>query len=648
MTSVVVALGVTGAVAFAAEPVSPRLGASGRPLNGSGNAPGGRGRAGDTFIRIDGFEPPPANAPRARELSNQFFAEPPLPGIGTFETVLIPFEDLRTGPRPDRRRLNQLAVAFGQAVAHDMAKSRLGFDPSALGNSDFHYAPEDPICQKLVEVDTTTIYFLPCTASHASDGELTTVSLGEGAGYTLVEGTTWTYGTGPIELTVANGAFVHRQVTFPLVSVLSDEGMPFNDVTSFLDLSIIYGNDTTVNGLLRANDGSGQLETAADGDIPFGKPGLANDCSAFDPVNNPTSASGDARVDENLFLEGIHSLLFRNHNRDARWLYTHRPDLRTDEAIFQRARAINIARYQQQVYNEYLPAVFGGLAVERYISPYRGYVPGTDPRISTSYDIALRVAHGQVALPPYVVREDGTPFRVEGILGFPSHARPNCLFVEFRAVGGKAVIASAIEQFAQEVTGEVSDLMRNVVFRAGNGQRTSAFNLDIEQLNIIRARDFGMPNYDTLRKTWRGRSVYDLPGCRRAPDGKKDRLRCFSRVARDLGVARRLREVYDHVDEIDAFVGLMLESDGDARYFFMPQTATAIILEQFERTRDADRYFYLNQANPELDFSPAEWKRINESVAESIAASYGVHVQDAFRVPTTGRRADARKRSTAR
>jgi len=59
--------------------------------------------------------------------------------------------------------------------------------------------------------------------------------------------------------------------------------------------------------------------------------------------------------------------------------------------------------------------------------------------------------------------------------------------------------------------------------------------------------------------------------------------------------------------------------------------AAAIILEQFRRTRAADRWFYLNGANPYLAFSPAELARINETVAQSLASSYGITgVPDAF------------------
>jgi hypothetical protein len=610
-----------------------------RPLDGSCNAAGNRGAAGNTFIRVDGYQAPIAGAPPARTLSNLFLAQEPFKGIGAFETVLIPIDALREGQNPQRQggyRLNQLAVAFGQAVTHDLTKSRVGFNPAAIGAPDFQYEATDPLCQKIVETSNTTIYYFPCTATSTTDATNATVTLTDNTRYTYVDGNTWTYLNGPFTITVPKGKFTTRKSSFPLATSLAADDttatqVPINDVTSFLDLSIIYGNSAAVNTLLRAHDGTGKLETAADGNIPFGKPGLANDCGAFDAVTNPASASGDSRVDENLFLDAIHSLFFRNHNRDAQWVAANHPELTTDDQRFERARAINIARFQQQVYNELLPALFGKAAVDRYLGAYRGYDATIDPRIMSTFDIALRVVHGQVALPPYILREDGSPVVIEGTLGFPSHSRPNCLFTTFREVGGKAIATSAMKQAAQAVTGQVSDLMRNIVFRTANGQSTAGFNLDIEQLNIIRGREDATPNFDALRTFWRGASVYSLPSCTRGPADGDDQLPCFLAVSKTPAIAQKLQSTYHHVDRIDAFIGLMLENNADTEQYHFPQTASSIILTQFARTRAADRWFYLNTANSNLNFSAAEMKRINETVAESLALSYGITgVSDAF------------------
>jgi Animal haem peroxidase len=611
-----------------------------RPLDGSCNNPLDLGRAGTGFLRVDGPEAPSPSAPRARELSNQFLAQDPFPGIELFETTLIPFESLRLGQHPQQAggyRLNQLAVAFGQAVTHDLTKARTAISPAAINAPDYQYASDDPLCQKIAETSPTTIYYFPCEADIRANGDGTsTVSLSNNTRYTFIVGTSWTYRNGPTSVTVPTSKVTHRKSTLPLAAALvpDDSGtsqVPLNAVTSFLDLSLVYGNSDAINSVIRAKDGTGMLRTADDGDIPFG-PGVPNDCGAFDPVDHPLSASGDSRVDESLFLDVVHSLYFRNHNRDAAWVAANHPELSTDEQRFQRARAINIARFQQQVYNELLPAVFGPQPVRRYLGGYQGYDSTVDPRISSTFDMALRVAHGQVFLPPFVLDSTGAPVEIEGILGFPSHSNPNCLFTTFRHVGGRAVALSAMSQAAQAVTGRVSDLMRNLVFRTANNQNTAGFNIDIEQLNIIRGREFQIPNFDALRRHWRGSSVYGLPGCNRAAEAHADPLACFKYVSKEKRVYEKLREVYRHVDRIDAFIGLMLESnDDDAGQFRFPPTATIVILDQLRKTRTADRWFYLNADNPHLDFSPAELARINETVGQSLEASYGLTgIGDAF------------------
>jgi hypothetical protein len=605
-----------------------------------------RGKSGDIFIRVepaefaDGYSLPVPGRPAARLLSNTFLSKDPIPGLDMFETTLIPFADLRKGEHPEKKRLNQLSVAFGQALIHDMTKARIGFVPSLIGDPDFALPNTDPLCQLVVETSAVDIFYFPCTATVTANANgTTTVTLSDTSRYTIVHVATWSYANGPFSITVPTSPGFHaRRGIFPLGATLTPDDtnstkVPINDATAFIDLSIIYGTSQSLNTLLRANDGSGKLLTAPDGDIPFGGAGIPNDCGAFDAVNNPSSGSGDARVDENLYLDFIHSLYFRSHNRDAEWVAIHHPELTTDEEIFQRARAINIARFQRQVYKEYLKSTFGDWVVNHYLEDYEGYDDAQDPRIDVAFDIAFRVAHSQVLLPPYIFDADCQPVTIEGILGFPQHSRPNCLFTTFRDVGGASIGKSAMSQAAQKINGKVSDLLRNIVFRSANGQNTAGFNLDIEMLNLDRSRRFGIPNFDDLRKSRRGESVYELPGCSRGPEAGQDPLKCFKYVTKNGTMASLLRSVYRHVDLIDAFIGLMLEDNNDNDKFIFGQTATIIILEQFARSRNADPFYFANNDNP-VDFTHAEKLRFKETVAESIELSYGFSVHsNAFKVP---------------
>src|SRR5688572_6750194 len=215
-------LGLTGAGQWPAEVSAFQCAPEDRPLDGSCYAPLDRGRAGSIFIRVDGFQPPNPSAPPARELSNLFLAQDPIPGIGTFETVLIPPARLVRGQHPQQGYpLNQLAVAFAQALTHDMTKLRIVFSPAAISAPDFQLAPTDPLCQKIAETSPTTIYYFPCTAASTVNPDATvTVSLADVTRYTFVDGATWTYFNGPFSVTVPQARFTHRRSSFPLAAAL--------------------------------------------------------------------------------------------------------------------------------------------------------------------------------------------------------------------------------------------------------------------------------------------------------------------------------------------------------------------------------------------------------------------------------------------
>lgn len=61
---------------------------------------------------------------------------------------------------------------------------------------------------------------------------------------------------------------------------------------------------------------------------------------------------------------------------------------------------------------------------------------------------------------------------------------------------------------------------------------------------------------------------------------------------RHPGLADKLEKAYGSVDNIDLYIGGMLESkDGPGELF------TAIILDQFVRIREADRFWFENEKN---------------------------------------------------
>lgn len=86
--------------------------------------------------------------------------------------------------------------------------------------------------------------------------------------------------------------------------------------------------------------------------------------------------SGEIRVNEQLVLTCMHTLMAREHNRIARSLAEVNPHW-SDEILFQEARRINIAEIQHVTYNEFLPILLGkgvmekfGLLLEKNVTSY--------------------------------------------------------------------------------------------------------------------------------------------------------------------------------------------------------------------------------------------------------------------------------------
>jgi hypothetical protein len=383
-----------------------------------------------------------------------------------------------------------------------------------------------------------------------------------------------------------------------------------------------------VNQILRAKDGTGHLLTAPDGNLPFFMPGLSNDCGAFDvTVNVPSSGSGDSRVDENLYLTAIHSLYFRNHNRIATYLKTQFPSW-TDDELFFRARDVNIGVFQRQVYEEYLPQTFRKKYVHEFLGNYEGYQIAEDPRITSSFDIAFRVAHSQVSLPPYIIDEDCNLIRINGTLGLPGQSRPNCIFQTFRLLGGRAILQSSLVQHAQVISGKISDLMRNAAFQSGNNQNTARFNIDIETLNILRGREFRTKNINALREYWLGEGFYGQADCERTEP--QDPIECFELLTQNSSKAVDLQEVYKHIDQVEAFFGLMFEDDSKSREDEFGELTSKIILDQFKRTRSADPNWYeiFPYEDEEIGF-------VHETVADILEINFSIeniNHDSAFRV----------------
>jgi peroxidase len=154
-----------------------------------------------------------------------------------------------------------------------------------------------------------------------------------------------------------------------------------NEVTTYIDASMVYGSSTARAAALRTNGGTGaKLLTSANNLLPYNTAGLPNQ------NNGPTPASqlflaGDIRANENLLLTSLQTVFMREHNRLVDLISVQQPGLNAEQQ-YQLARKIVGAEIQAVTYKEFLPAVMGSAAPT--VAGYN-YQLGEEPTITNSF-----------------------------------------------------------------------------------------------------------------------------------------------------------------------------------------------------------------------------------------------------------------------
>jgi hypothetical protein len=335
-----------------------------------------------------------------------------------------------------------------------------------------------------------------------------------------------------------------------------------NSLSAFLDGSQIYGVDADRAAALRTFSG-GRLATSAGDLLPFNTAGLPN-ASLGQVPEEALYLAGDIRANENPQLLALHTLFVREHNRLADEAAARNPSW-SDEQIFQHARRIVIAELQDITYHEFLPALLGvnSPAAAALRSPGR-YGAQIDPGISTEFTTAAyRLGHSMLGGDIGFLAADGTPVREELAL------RDAFFSVgAFTDAGLEPILKYLASDRSQEIDATVVDDVRNFLFGPpGSG------GFDLAALNIQRGRDHGIADYNTVRE------AYGLP-----------RVASFAEITSDVQVQRALEETYGSVDRLDLWVAGLAERHLPGSS--LGQTFTRIIVEQFTRLRDGDRYWY--------------------------------------------------------
>ncbi len=334
-----------------------------------------------------------------------------------------------------------------------------------------------------------------------------------------------------------------------------------NEISTWIDASMVYGSDPHRAAALRSFDG-GKLRTSEGDYMPYNTVGLPND----NPVRRPEESlfiAGDVRANENVALAAIHTVFLREHNRLAEEIAAKEPGL-DDEAIYQKARKIVGAQVQAITYNEFLPAMMG----EDSLPEYQGYRPEVDASITNTFaTAAYRLGHSMIESKIWRNEVNGDETALGDLPIERAYFSPEALVNG----GGLEPVLRGTADFRQEATDhKVVSGLRNFLFgKPGSG------GLDLAALNIQRGRDHGLADFNATRE------AYGLP-----------RYQDFSEITSNKEVAENLRTLYSSVDDIDPWVGMLCEDHVAGTS--TGQTVKAVMVDQFTRLRDGDRFFYKN------------------------------------------------------
>jgi peroxidase len=320
-----------------------------------------------------------------------------------------------------------------------------------------------------------------------------------------------------------------------------------NQITAFIDASMVYGSDPATANSLRTFVG-GKLKTTDGNLLPV------------DTAGN--FVAGDVRVNENVELTSIQTLFMREHNRLAGQIARANPSL-TDEQIYQRARAIVGAEIQVITYKQWLPALLGPNA----LPAYNGYKSGVNPGVTNEFSTAgFRLGHSLINDDVEFFDNNGRPTRDEVAL---KDAFNNPDLVRQEGIDG--ILKYGASTQSEELDNQIVDSLRNFLFgQPGQG------GFDLASLNIQRGRDHGLADYNSTR------AAYGLP-----------RVTSFGQITSDPVVQQKLQDLYGSVDNIDLWVGALAENHVAGGS--VGPLIRRIVVDQFTRVRDGDRFWYQRQ-----------------------------------------------------
>ena len=337
-----------------------------------------------------------------------------------------------------------------------------------------------------------------------------------------------------------------------------------NDLTSFIDGSMIYGSRLEQSLPIRAFQGGLLLEGIR---FPGKQPSLPIDTKMLVQCPNRMDCflCGEVRCNEQFSLTIMHTLWLREHNRCARELAKINP-FWNDEKLYQVCRKIVGALIQKITFADYLPKVLGPKAFDIFIGPYRGYFPAVDPSVPNAFATAA-YRYGHSLIRPFFDRlnEDYMPLPIGPLKLVDAFFAPD----QFRtSLGTDPLMRGWVNTNSRRMDEFLNSVLTTQLF-----QTPLSPGLDLAAINMQRGRDHGLSPYLIYRN-------FCL-----------EKFGLASLFENDLTLVRFLK-LYGSLETLDLWIGGLAEERLPES--LLGATFNCIFGITFKGVREGDRFFWLN------------------------------------------------------
>ncbi|CAL1684601.1 unnamed protein product [Lasius platythorax] len=353
--------------------------------------------------------------------------------------------------------------------------------------------------------------------------------------------------------------------------------VPFNLLTGVLDGNTVYGITeafarklrTGYGGLLRMNPVFSEYGLK---DLLPLKLDIPDEGCTRPNRSMYCFEAGEIRVNEQLVLTCMHTLLAREHNRLAKALAIVNPHW-DDEILFQEARRIVIAEIQHITYNEFLPILLGKDVMEKFglLLEKENYWNGYDPNINPGVIDAFAAAafrFGHSLLPTAVERWSKAHKFIASKRLSDLIRRPYDLY---RAGVFDEYFMGLMNQVAQAMDDSITQEVTNHLFKKVGAK----FGMDLVSFNMQRGREFGIPSYMEFRK------YCGLPEANTFEE-------LFGSMPNET--VRRYSTIFEHPADVDLWSGGVSERPLPGS--MLGPTFACLIATQFSHSRRGDRFWY--------------------------------------------------------